>query len=719
MRITNGTILKPLAMLSALLLASPCRGAGGDLLINDFEGDSWGSWTATGEAFGPGPAHGTLTGQMVVDGFLGRGLVNSFHGGDGTTGTLTSPPFKIERRFISFLIGGGMDLKKTCLNLLIDGRVVRQATGPNDRSGGSEALGPEAWDVAEFSGQTAVIQILDSATGGWGHINVDQIVQTDTKTAKVVASAGREFLIQKRYLNLPIKNGAPRRSVSTIIDGRTVVMNDIELANAEPDWWAFMDMGEWRGKKITLQVDKLREDSKWLSSIYESDSIQGSENLYKEPLRGQFHFSSKRGWNNDPNGLVFYKGEYHLHYQHNPYGWPWGNMHWGHAVSKDMVHWRELGDVLAPDKFGLMFSGSAVVDARNTSGLGTPQHPPLVLMYTAEGDPTVQCIASSTDGRAFKKYNGNPVVRQITRGNRDPKVIWHAPTKKWVMTLYVEKDKVHTIHFFSSTNLTQWTLMSRTDGFFECPDFFELPVDGDATRKKWVLTAASSEYMVGRFDGTTFTPETAKLPGHRGQGFYAAQTFSDIPKSDGRRIQIGWFQTETRGMPFNQSMSIPLELRLLTTQEGPRLTWTPVRELNSLHTTSKSFKPGTLGPESGNPLSGMAAELVELQAEFEPGAASETTLTVRGATISYDAAKQELSVNGHKAPAPLRQGRQRITIFCDRTGLEIFASDGLTYVPMPFIPKPENLTLSIQMKHGTATFTKLQVHKLASAWPKN
>ncbi|MEI6566777.1 MAG: GH32 C-terminal domain-containing protein, partial [Verrucomicrobiota bacterium] len=167
------------------------------------------------------------------------------------------------------------------------------------------------------------------------------------------------------------------------------------------------------------------------------------------------------------------------------------------------------------------------------------------------------------------------------------------------------------------------------------------------------------------------------------------------------------------------SMSIPLELRLLTTQEGPRLTWTPVRELNSLHTTSKTFKPGTLGPESGNPLSGMVAELVELQAEFEPGATSETTLTVRGATISYDAAKQELSVNGHKAPAPLRQGRQRITIFCDRTGLEIFASDGLTYVPMPFIPKPENLTLSIQIKHGTATFTKLQVHKLASAWPKN
>ena len=322
---------------------------------------------------------------------------------------------------------------------------------------------------------------------------------------------------------------------------------------------------------------------------------------YREPLRGQFHFSSRRGWNNDPNGLVFYDGEYHLFYQHNPYGWGWGNMHWGHAVSSDLVHWQELGDALAPDPLGPMFSGSAVVDWKNTSGFGKPGQPAQVLIYTAAGDPTVQCIAFSTDGRNYAKFSGNPVVKQITGGNRDPKVIWHEPTQKWVMTLYVEQNRVHTIQFLSSPNLKDWTRMSHTDGFFECPDFFELPVDGDAANRKWVLTAASSEYMVGTFDGTTFTPETPKLPGHRGRGFYAAQTFSDIPSEDGRRIQIGWFQTETPGMPFNQSMTIPLELKLTATLEGPRLTWTPVKELASLRARSHRFDPVTLQPDTGQP----------------------------------------------------------------------------------------------------------------------
>ena len=485
------------------------QAAAGDLLVADFEGGDWGAWKVTGEAFGPGPARGTLPGQMQVDGFKGKGLVNSFYKGDGTTGTLTSPEFKIERKFISFLIGGGKDAEKTCMNLLIDGKAVRNATGPNDKPGGSETLAPESWDVSEFAGKPAVIQIVDNATGGWGHINVDQIVQTDRKPPQLLANAKREFSIEKRYLNLPIKNGAPKRRVTTLVDGRVEVRNDIELANAAPDWWAFMDVSAWRGKTVTLQVDKLPEDSTALSAIEQSDAIKGAEDLYREPLRGQFHFSSRRGWNNDPNGLVFYHGEYHLFYQHNPYGWGWGNMHWGHAVSRDLVHWQELGDALAPDPLGPMFSGSAVVDWQNTSGFGKPGQPAQVLIYTAAGDPTVQCIAFSTDGRNFAKFSGNPVVKQITGGNRDPKVIWHEPTKKWVMTFYVEQNGKHTIQFLTSPNLKDWTRMSHTDGFFECPDFFELPVDGDAANRKWVLTAASSEYMVGTFDGTTFTPGDA------------------------------------------------------------------------------------------------------------------------------------------------------------------------------------------------------------------
>ncbi|MCW5554945.1 MAG: glycoside hydrolase family 32 protein [Verrucomicrobiae bacterium] len=692
-----------------------------DLVIADFESATYGDWKTTGEAFGPGPARGTLPGQMPVSGFKGERLVNSFYQGDRTTGTLTSPPFKLERQFLSFLIGGGKDTERTCMNLLIDGRIVRTATGPNDKSGGSEALAPESWDVSEFAGQTAVIQIVDRATGGWGHINVDHIVQTDTKPPGWLANAKREFKIEKRYLNLPIKNGAPKRTVTTLVGGRVEVKSDIELADGEPDWWAFMNVSAWRGQTVTLQVDKLAEDSPALSAIEPSDAIKGGESLYREALRPQFHFSSRRGWLNDPNGLSFYNGEYHLFYQHNPYGWGWGNMHWGHAVSRDLVHWRELGDVLAPDEFGPMFSGSAVVDWRNTSGLGTKDLPPLVLLYTAAGQPTVQCLAFTTDGRNVTKFNGNPILPQITDGNRDPKVIWHEPTKRWVMVLYVElPGKKHTVHFFTSPNLREWKLASVFEGgtgnehfLFECPDFFELPVDGDAARKKWVLIGANDQHAIGTFDGTTFTAEATKLPGQRGRTFYAAQTFSDEPQ--GRRIQIGWLRADSRDMPFNQCMSIPRELRLISTADGPRLTSSPVKELETLRAKSDRRGSMNLQPDSANPLADVKTELVELRAEFEPGQA-ETIFTIRGATIAYDAQKQELDVNGFRVPAPLRGNRQRLTVYCDRTTLEVFASDGLVGVPVAFIPKADDLSQNVQVKGGAVIFHSLDVHELKSAW---
>ncbi|MHB1305705.1 MAG: GH32 C-terminal domain-containing protein [Limisphaerales bacterium] len=716
------TTLAALLCLAALATAS--LQAADDLVIADFEGATYGDWTPTGEAFGPGPARGTLPGQMTVDGFKGKGLVNSFFQGDGATGTLTSPEFKLERPFIGFLIGGGKDAEKTCMHLLIDGRIVRTATGPNDQPGGREELASDSWDVSEFAGQTAVIRIVDQATGGWGHLNVDHLVQTDRKPPGWLTNATREFpAFDQRYLHLPIKTGAPKRAVTLLVEGRVTVKNDIELAPAAPDWWAPMDVSAWRGQNVALQVDRLPEDSSALSSIEPGDSLKGAEDLYGEPLRGQFHFSPRRGWNNDPNGLAFFKGEYHLFFQHNPYGWGWGNMHWGHAVSRDLVHWEELGDPLAPDEFGPMFSGSAVVDWNNTSGLGKDGQPPLVLIYTAAGNPAVQCLASSLDGRHFTKFSGNPVLKQITGGNRDPKVIWHEPTQKWVMVLYVTRaGGAHTVHFFNSPNLREWTQTGLTEGIansnylYECPDFFELPVDGDASQKKWVLLAANSEYAVGTFDGLTFRPEHSQLPGHRGRGFYAAQTFSDVPAADGRRIQIGWFQTETQGMPFNQSMTIPLELKLVGTSDGPRLTWTPVQELEALRDRTRELTPITLRPDSASPLRGLRGELVELRAEFEPGDASEVTFTVRGASIVYDSVKQELVVNGHRAPAPLRQGKQRLTIFCDRTGLEIFASDGLTYVPMPFIPKAGELGIEVRATGGSARISALQVHHLKSAW---
>src|SRR5258706_2856079 len=221
---------------------------------------------------------------------------------------------------------------------------------------------------------------------------------------------------------------------------------------------------------------------------------------------------------------------------------------------------------------------------------------------------------------------------------------------------------------------------SEVEGFFECPDLFPLAGDGDAKEVRWVLTAASSEYMIGRFDGKVFTPESAKLKGHQGKGFYAAQTFSDIPAADGRRIMIGWFQTPSPGMPFNQSMSVPLELKLLTTPDGPRLSFTPVKELESLRESSKKIGPIELKP-GDDPLVGTKGELLDIRLQFEPAEASEVELTVHGASIRFDAASGQWVVNGHKASAPPRDGKQRLAVLVDKNSLEIFAVDGLTYIP--------------------------------------
>ncbi len=696
--------------------------AADDIIVADFEKDTYEGWTVTGDAFGPGPAKGTLPGQMQVDGYQGEGLVNSFFNGDNSVGSLTSPQFRVERKFISFLIGGGRNPDKLALQLLVDGRVVRSATGLNDTAGGSEALEVDSWDVTELAGKMATVRVIDAAQGGWGHINVDHIVQTNMKPQGAIRDAERTLVAAARYLHIPVKNGAAKRVLSLLVDGQLIVRNDVELADGDPDWWATMDISAWHGKSVTLKVDKLSAGSTALSRIEVSDQVKDAEALYREPLRGQFHFSPQRGWNNDPNGCVFYNGEYHLFFQHNPYGWGWGNMHWGHAVSKDLVHWEELGDTLLPDAMGPMFSGSAVVDWKNTSGFGKDGKPPLVLIYTAAGNPTVQGIAYSTDGRNFTKYSGNPVLQQITGGNRDPKVFWHEQTQKWVMVLYVELQGKHTIHFFTSPNLREWTLASITEGIagtaflYECPDFFELSVDGDAIQKKWVLLGANSEYAVGTFDGIHFKPEQTRLPGHRGRGFYAPQTFSDIPESDGRRIQIGWFQTETRGMSFNQSMTIPLELKLVSTADGPRMTFTPVKELESLRGKTSTLQPMTLKPGDRNPLGDVDAELLELRTEIDPGDASEIVLKVRDAVIIYEPKQQELSVNGHRAAAPLREGKLRLTIYCDRTGLEVFSADGLCYMPMPFISKPENRQISLETRGGSVGVQMLQVHELQSAW---
>jgi sucrose-6-phosphate hydrolase SacC (GH32 family) len=221
--------------------------------------------------------------------------------------------------------------------------------------------------------------------------------------------------------------------------------------------------------------------------------------------------------------------------------------------------------------------------------------------------------------------------------------------------------------------------------------------------------------MVGAFDGTRFTPETPKLPGHRGRGFYAAQTYSDAPQD--RRIQIGWGQMPSPGMPFNQMMCFPCDLKLRGTPEGPRLTWQPVAELLGLREFTRSVPPAALAP-GANPLAGFEAELVEVEARIEPPAAGAVGFKVRGQTVRYDTKTGELAVNDLKVPVPLKDDRLDLRILCDRTSLEVFAQEGFIYIPMPVIPKADDRLVALFAEGGEAKIHGLAAHRLKNIWPR-
>ena len=699
------------ALAAALTICAALTAAEDDILIADFEGKDYGEWKVEGEAFGAGPAQGTLPGQMPVSGFLGKGLVNSFHKGDGTTGTLTSPPFRIERKFINFLVGGGGYPGETCVVLLVDGKAVRTATGPNTQPGGSEELNWHSWDVTELAGKEAVIRIVDQRTGGWGHINVDHVVQSNRKREE--GPGMREIAIERRYLHLPVKNGAPKRKVNVGVGDTIVDEFEIELADGDPDFWVLLDVERHKGKTARITAGRLPDGSKALTSVKQDDAAPGADQLYKEKLRPQFHFSPRVGWLNDPNGLVFHKGEYHLYFQHNPYGWNWDNMHWGHAVSPDLVHWRELPIAIYPFKFGdWAFSGSAIVDPDNTAGFKKGDEDVIVAAYTSTGRG--ECIVYSNDrGRTFNEYQGNPVVKH---SGRDPKLIWYAPGKHWVMAVYDEHEGKKWIAFHTSTNLKEWTLQSRIEGYFECPEIFELPVDGDKARTRWVVYAADGQYAVGAFDGKTFTPDHAgKHRFNYGNCFYASQTFNGIPPEDGRRVQVAWGQVKTPGVPFNQCMLFPVELTLRVTDAGPRLCAVPAREIAKLHVKGTELKDVAVR-EGENPLANVSGELLDIRAVFEPGEAKEFGVVVRGTPVAFDAAKAQVHCRGCSGPLTPDQGKVSLRVLVDRNCIEVFGNDGRLYMPVGSIQPEENKRIEIFSKGGAAKLLTLSVHELRSAW---
>ncbi|HEX6227274.1 MAG TPA: DUF4980 domain-containing protein [Chryseolinea sp.] len=580
----------------------------------------------------------------------------------------------------------------------------------------------------------------------------------------------KEYKIKKgqTYLNLPVSNSSPLVQGRIRSGSKTLDQFSIRLAEANPDFWVFFDVTAFQGKSVVFQIENYTPPNfggtqptvtpvsnealpaKALDLIHADAKFPGMDSLYKESKRPQVHFTARRGWINDPNGLVYHNGEYHLYFQHNPYGWPWGNMHWGHAVSKDLIHWEELNEAIFPmvdlegGRHDAAFSGSAVVDPKNTAGFRKNGIDPIIAVYTSTGRG--ECLKLSYDnGRTFTEYDGNPILKH---SGRDPKVFWYSPGNHWVMVVWDNGEKrslslgqesvINQHLVYTSPDLKNWTRQSGVEGFFECPELFELPVDGKDGASKWVMYDATGRYVVGDFDGKNFKiDQQLKKYEHGGAYFYASQTYNNAP--DNRRIQIGWGRNITHpGMPFNQPQLFPVELRLKQTFDGLRLCPVPVKEISSLHGKSQVIENKVL---KANEAAGVTVgdNPVHVIAYFEKGDA-QFALNVRGFEISYHDLLGELTttINNGKSVAPPsgpfpppstaltttnyvkpNDEKMKIEVIVDKNIVEFFVNDGEVYYAAPFNEeKTEKVEASVKGRGGDrkSILTKLEVHELKSMW---
>ena len=694
--------------------------AADDLVVADFEGADFSGWRVSGGAFGMGLARGALDGQMPVEGFRGKGFVNSYHGGDETSGTLESPVFTIARKHLNFLIGGGGFPGKTCINLISDGEVVRTATGPNRSPGGSERLAWESWDVSELLDRKVSVEIVDSQAGTWGHINVDHLVQSDKPASLPIR---KEFTVGQRYLIWPVTTDTARKQRFFLtLEGEEepLMFSDICLS-ANPDFWVFTDLSAYQGRKVTVTGKIPGELEEAWSKVAISATFPGEEELYREALRPQYHFTSRRGWLNDPNGLVWADGTWHLFYQHNPYNHGWDNMHWGHAASSDLFHWKERPPGLFPDAEGYMYSGSGFVVPKERTTLPVEGEKALVLAYTAEGTrsyvpgrKTEQALAFSNDGgRSFEKFAGNPVVPHIRAENRDPKVFWHAPAKHWVMTLYYDGND-YGIH--TSPDLVKWTKTCdyQIPGEGECPDMFELPVDGDAKNTRWVVWGANGKYMLGSFDGREFKAESGPHRHYFGSA-YAGQSYDNAP--EGRRVHIGWMRDSgagLRGAPFNLQMTLPMDFTLRSRGGAVRLWAEPSREIIGLREQTKEWKDLTVGREDPDPLGDFEGGQFEVEAVIDAGSeAAEMGFRIFGDHAALWK-KADQSFTGVEGPVVPEDGKLHIRLFVDTVSLEVFVNG--IYTSRYLRQTPGLKPVRIASEGGAVRFESLKIHTLRSVW---
>lgn len=560
-----------------------------------------------------------------------------------------------------------------------------------------------------------------------------------------------------KYLILPVQESNDEATVNVLVDGKTDKTLSVRLAKSKVDYTVPLKIEDYKGKKVLLNVvtsqsrssvREAKEDACW-QNISVSDTFDTSN---REKFRPAYHHTPLYGWMNDPNGMFYKDGEWHLCYQWNPYGSKWQNLSWGHSVSRDLIHWEHRPDaVIEPDSLGMIFSGSSAVDRSGSAGFGKDA---VVAMYTSAAASQIQSLAWSDDnGETFTKYDGNPVLTLDSEA-RDPNMFWGAERNVWILVLAHALD--HEMLIFSSPDMKDWTLESSfgrglgaQDGVWECPDLFELPVNGESG-KKWVLLCnlnpggpfggSATQYFIGDFDGKTFTSDTddsGKVPTKwldYGKDHYATVSFSDAP--DGRRTVIGWmsnwqYAPEVPTMQFRSANTLPREMGIFRAPDGQLyVSSTPSPEVDALRgALVKSVSKTSLGSKARTY---SIPELCEIDMEISPKKAESVEIELSNAAgekvvMVYDAKSDSLSFDRRKSgivdfsqdfpavtvsPAYTDGDKVGLRIFIDRSSIEVFGKDGRFAMTNLVFPNSPYSRLSVRATGGSARLSDLKIYSI-------
>ena len=554
----------------------------------------------------------------------------------------------------------------------------------------------------------------------------------------------------QRYLLLPVQDNAPEAKVG-IISGNTQVgvLANVRLARERVDYYVPFDLSAFAGKDVKIDVQGMPQGSLCWKEMKLSDTFDMTN---KEKYRPVYHHTPAYGWMNDPNGMFYKDGVWHLYFQHNPYGSVWGNLAWGHSTSTDLVHWQYEGDPVMADALGLIFSGSSVVDKDNTAGFGAGT---IVSFYTSAksspwGDVQMQSMAYSTDGgKTFTKYDGNPVITSTARDFRDPKVFWYAPGKHWVMMLAVGQE----MQIWSSADLKDWKYESSFGakqgahgGVWECPDLVELPVEG-TKEKRWVLICninpggpfggSATQYFVGTFDGKKFTnqfPTKTKWMDY-GKDHYATVTFSNAP--DGRCVALGWmsnwqYAAIVPTKQYRSANTIARDLTLYRQGGDLLLKSAPSKEIEKARSTKKSVPQFNVSDsyEIASLLDGNDGAY-EIEMEIKNNGAEKIAFTLQNAKgenvmMYYDTATRQFvmdrSNSGETSFSPDFPAMTvapaadvddiRLRLFVDRSSIEAFGDGGKFVMTNIVFPAEPYNKMKFESVRGSFTVKKMNVYKL-------